>query len=328
MHISRHRQRINTFIWGMVILGSMVSAQLSGAATYYVATNGSDANGGTEQEPFRTLSRAVSVLRPGDTLYVKKGTYTGSSQLSRIPSGTSWSAPVTVAAYAGDRPVIIPEPGNHALVLVGNQYIIIDGFIIDGAGGLDGVKITYSSSGSLAHHIRIQNSEIKNAPGQGLLIAGNNNEFIDLRVHDNGTNGFSHGIYILSSNNLIEGCEIYNNAAWGVHIYSSSGDGANNNIVRSNEIHHNARAGKGGPGILLSSGTENTAYDNEVWGNKGGIQIDYYASNTSVHDNTIYDNSSYGILIGQKSVNATIENNSIDDQPAISNQGVGTVIRQ
>ena len=320
-HIIRHVRRINTLIWGLVVIGSMVTAQLCIGATYYVATNGSDADHGTEGQPFRTISHAVSVLNPGDTLYVKKGTYTGSSQLLRIPSGSSWSAPVTIAAYAGDQPIIIPEPGSSALTVVGNQYIVIDGFIIDGAGGSDGVSIT-----DHAHHIRIKNSEIKNARGSGVSTGGDDNEFINLRVHDNGTSDFDHGFYIYSSNNLIEDCEIYNNAGWGVHIYSSSKGTVNHNIVSNNQIHNNARAGGRGPGIILSSGTGNTAYNNVIWENNGGIQIDFQASDTYVHDNTLYDNSSFGIYVGKESTDAIVENNSIDNSPAIYNYGVGTTI--
>jgi parallel beta-helix repeat protein len=168
------------------------------------------------------LGGGASVLKPGDTLYVKEGIYTGSSQLGRIPSGTSWGAPVTIAAYPGHQPVIVPEPGQHALYFVGNQYIIVDGFSIDGAGGGGGVKITYFTSVPQAHHNRIQNSEIKNAPNQGLLMDGAGNEFINLDVHDNGTDDFTRGFYIVSSNNLIEGCAIYNNAGWGIHICNES----------------------------------------------------------------------------------------------------------
>jgi hypothetical protein len=47
-------------------------------ASYYVATTGDDANPGTRSSPFRSLSKAVSVLKPGETLLVRAGTYVGS----------------------------------------------------------------------------------------------------------------------------------------------------------------------------------------------------------------------------------------------------------
>jgi len=59
--------------WGLLLLLTLPAE----AATYYVATTGDDANSGTLAQPFRTLGQGVSVLRPGDTLYVRAGTYNG-----------------------------------------------------------------------------------------------------------------------------------------------------------------------------------------------------------------------------------------------------------
>src|SRR5262249_18330399 len=59
--------------------------------TYYVSPTGSDSNPGTFARPFATVNRGVRVLRPGDTLLVRKGTYPEALR-NVIPSGTSWSA--------------------------------------------------------------------------------------------------------------------------------------------------------------------------------------------------------------------------------------------
>jgi len=45
------------------------------AATYYVATNGSDANPGSEASPWRTIQMAANMLRAGDTVLIKQGVY-------------------------------------------------------------------------------------------------------------------------------------------------------------------------------------------------------------------------------------------------------------
>jgi parallel beta-helix repeat protein len=180
------------------------------------------------------------------------------------------------------------------------------------------VKITYSSS--VAHHIRIKNSEVKNAPGQGILLSGNSsfpadyNEFINLDVHDNGRTRFDHGFYVTTSNNLVENCRIYRNRGWGVHVWNGSyPDGtANNNTIRNNKIYNNAIARDGGPGIILSCGSGNSAYNNLIWGNAGGIQIDYSSANSKVWNNTIFANNAavdsgddYGIYIGRRNANAS-----------------------
>jgi hypothetical protein len=41
----------------------------------------------------------VSLLKPGDTLFLRAGTYVGFSQLRHIPSGTSWEKPVDLGAH-------------------------------------------------------------------------------------------------------------------------------------------------------------------------------------------------------------------------------------
>src|SRR5437773_2199378 len=74
-------------------------------AVYYVSPTGSDDNSGTLAEPFLTLAKGVSVLQPGDTLYVRGGTYVEALN-NDIPGGTSWSAPVTVAAFPGEAAII------------------------------------------------------------------------------------------------------------------------------------------------------------------------------------------------------------------------------
>ena len=329
MNIRVHLQGIMCLICGLALLGGLVSAQKGEAKTYYIATDGSDSNPGTEARPFQTLGRGVHNLSPGDTLYVKNGTYTGASELIGMPSGASWDNPVTIAAYPGHSPVIVKSAqGSNTLYLVNTRYIVIDGFVIDGTNAGEGVKITYDSSG-IADHIKIQNSEISYAQGDGIFVTpgSDGNEFINLQVHDNGTNDFNHGIYIASSDNLVEDCSIHDNMGWGVHVYTGSSSGVDNNIIRSNAIYNNGRSGRG-DGILLASGSGNQAYNNDVWGNIGGISINYGASDTYVSNNTVHENTAFGIFIEAESSNALVESNNIydNDGPAIINEGVLTRI--
>ncbi|NLE33824.1 MAG: DUF1565 domain-containing protein, partial [Bacteroidales bacterium] len=45
------------------------------AQPYYVAATGSDSNSGTLTAPFKTITKAVSVVKAGETIYVRGGTY-------------------------------------------------------------------------------------------------------------------------------------------------------------------------------------------------------------------------------------------------------------
>jgi glucose/arabinose dehydrogenase len=294
-------------LWGIVlgVLAVLAPRSLEGA-NYYVATNGDDANPGTLSAPFRSLGKGVSVLKPGDTLLLREGTYVGSSQLRNIPSGDSWDRPVTIKAYEKERAVIAAEPKQTVIYFTGNKYIVIDGLVIDAKGGHDGIKITYYTGGRQAHHIRIQNTEIKNASNQGLLVAGEGNEFINLDVHDNGTSGLTHGIYLSADRNLIDGGKYYRNAGWGIHIYPK----ATNTIVRNVRSFEN-----GATGLGLVWGSNNQAYNNFVYGNGSGIHLS--GDSPRCYNNTVYNNKDDGLSIANAqngasgTRNADVRNNIV-----------------
>ncbi|MBI2842078.1 MAG: right-handed parallel beta-helix repeat-containing protein [Armatimonadetes bacterium] len=69
------------------------------AATYYVATVGSDANPGSMTQPFRTIQKAANVMYPGDICYVRAGTYRETVRPAR--SGASGN-PIRFEAYHGE----------------------------------------------------------------------------------------------------------------------------------------------------------------------------------------------------------------------------------
>lgn len=259
-------------------------AQAAGS-TYYVATNGNDSNPGTEAQPFLTVNKGVSVLTPGDTLYVKNGTYAEALE-DVIPSGTSWSNAVTVAAYPGHSPELKPSGTARVLYFSGgdDSYIVIDGFVLNGENlSSDVVKITTGSN-----HIRIKNSEVKNGTNQGIIVTPTNsdyNEFINLNVHDNGTTSGAHGIYIRTANNLIENSNIYSNFYASVKFTNP----AKNNTLRNNTLHDS-----GTTGVVLGIETTDAntyIYNNLIYGNALGFETTTSLDDYYIYNNTIYDNT-------------------------------------
>ncbi|MBC7820241.1 MAG: hypothetical protein IAG10_25435 [Planctomycetaceae bacterium] len=75
----------------------------AGPALFVDAQRGDDAHAGSEVQPWRTLRHALRKLKPGDTLYLRSGTYYERPVLSR--SGTA-EAPVTIRSYPGESVVI------------------------------------------------------------------------------------------------------------------------------------------------------------------------------------------------------------------------------
>jgi parallel beta-helix repeat protein len=318
MHLRQYWQHLGLFI-GVLLLGGIISATSSEAATYYVAPTGNNANPGTQAQPFRTLGYGVTKLTPGDTLYVRAGLYQESVEYTRmtIPSGTSWSAPVTISAYPGETVTIRPAAGSGASRVFDfgdtNQYIILNGLVLDGVNAAsDVIKFSSTSLTSGPHHIRIRNSELKNGFYTGIQWGGHHNEILNSNVHHNGQNDFDHGLYISGPYNLVEGCDIHHNAGWGIHLYSGGEpEHTHDNIIRNNKSHDNATAGARGAGILIGSGNNNAAYNNVVWNNADGLQV-YIGDNNRFYNNTVYGStgtSGYGRCVAVTGTNSIIRNN-------------------
>lgn len=79
------------------------STLAAGPKLFVDAMRGDDANPGGEQSPWKTIVHAQRQLRPGDTLYLRGGTYFEKVSLSH--SGTADKL-ITIASYPGELAVI------------------------------------------------------------------------------------------------------------------------------------------------------------------------------------------------------------------------------
>ena len=280
------------------------SVVLAADKIYYVSTAGSDDNSGAFGQPFRTINKGVGVLKPGDTLYIRRGTYTEALR-DVIPSGTSWKSPVTVAAYPGEEVTLRPGSGEYVIKIQDNNpaYIIVDRLILDGAGTKAAAVFIATANRPLTvpRHIRLINCEIKNAREQGIMVysspanarshQADYNEFINLKVHDIGRDKSNHGFYINTSHNLIDHCEVWKVHGIGIQIYKTKGRNGlncNDNTIRCCKIHDTGLdTSDVTAGIVITVGNGNLVCNNLIWNNYNGVQIDTGASQTKVYNNTI-----------------------------------------
>ena len=63
---------------------------------YYVSKKGNDDNNGTKKQPFLTIRKAVSVLKPGDTCLIRKGTYL---EVISLDISGNINSPITIKSY-------------------------------------------------------------------------------------------------------------------------------------------------------------------------------------------------------------------------------------
>src|SRR5690606_3854830 len=73
---------------------------------YYVSPNGSDENDGSQQAPWRTVEHAAEVVKAGETVFVREGTY---KENVTFKSSGSEAGYITFQAYPGENPVISGE---------------------------------------------------------------------------------------------------------------------------------------------------------------------------------------------------------------------------
>jgi parallel beta-helix repeat protein len=322
------------------------SARASSAAIYYVSPNGNDGRSCSQAaSPFTprlTLNRAVVCLKAGDTLYVRAGVY-DEALLVNVPSGTSWSNKVAVAAYPGETVTMRPSEAPFVLEFAGSansgrsgsqQYIEFDGINLDGTNVLYDVVKIEAGPGYNAHHIRIKNATltaVRQYPGhinaQVVLITGlidsaiGFNEFQRLVLTGGGPvdtgNDFSSMFYIQTPDNLIENCIIDHGIGGGVQIYNGNSPGSvpDRTIVRNNIIRNfTTSIGTHGYGIIAARGSNHQIYNNLIYnisnvaGTSGGIYL-YNATNPQVYNNTVYGNALYGIVVETYTDGAQVRNN-------------------
>ena len=292
-----------------VLCTSLVwSAPAVEAATYYVNGSGSDTSPGTSVMPFSTIKKGISLLKPGDTLIIRTGTYTeGLEYYNPIPSGTDDAHRTVIKAAPGETVIINGRNSSGDVwTIFDRSYITIDGITIDGANiTCYGFRIGRSAVGAPgSHYITVQNGTVRNTPYSGMFQQGtggvnSHHKYINLDVHHcgKGTSNQHHGIYLKTRDSLVEQCRVHDNLSYGIQLYDGSGS-VNNNVIRNNRVYNN-----GSFGILLSAGYNNLAYNNIVWGNgkrvlSGGIFASYAGvSGSKIYNNTIYRNSGYCVWV-------------------------------
>ena len=94
----------NMMIPMLRLLGaSLVFLSTASAADYFVSVTGNDSNPGSKELPFQTLAKAASVTGPGDTCWLREGTY---REVLKPQRSGEEGKPVAFKAWPGEKVVL------------------------------------------------------------------------------------------------------------------------------------------------------------------------------------------------------------------------------
>jgi len=226
----------------------------------------------------------MSVLAPGETAYLRAGSYDGGSDdsVSWTRSGTP-SAPITIRGYPGEESQVV----LRSEVKLEGSYLRLQGVVVDHNTHMGNWDVGDVNVWLAGDHDVIQNNEIRNSNMSGVFTTGTNDQILRNFIHDNGTHaGLDHGVYMGGSNQFVAANVIVRNKAFGLQYWPS----CNACTVASNTFVANGASGVivGGPSsnalvinnisafnsedaihVYALAGTGNVARNNLGYGNGG-----------------------------------------------------------
>ncbi|WP_326558473.1 sigma-70 family RNA polymerase sigma factor [Micromonospora sp. NBC_01796] len=196
-------------------------------ASYYVAPDGSDANPGDLDRPFATLGKATAVVRPGQTIALRGGTYRPTRSVEITTSGTA-DQRIVLSNYRDEIPVIDASgiPAGASYVTQRASYWTVQGLAVRGAP--EHAYVCRSCSYNVFRAVSLHDN------GQTGLLLRDRDTIGNLVVdsdffgnHDNPTNGeYADGLgieYGSGTGNVVRNCRLYENAddGLGLHEFTS-----------------------------------------------------------------------------------------------------------
>ena len=260
----RARPAVRAVVVAMLLCLGPVARPLAAPFFAAPAPAGTPRGDGTRDRPWdlaTALSGGRGRVQPGDTIWLRGGTYTGN--FDGTLTGTS-AAPIVVRQYPGERATI---DGN---LHVHGAYAIYWGFEItqsNPAGDANDALDTYGPN------CRFINLVVHDAGKQGISFWENEgtSELYGSIFYNNGTHeNFDHGIYAASEGGekWIVDNVVFDNLAYGIHVYAGSRHPFLSNVhVRGNYV-------VGGAVTLLMAGwVKADVVDNEFVGSADMVDL-------------------------------------------------------
>jgi Right handed beta helix region len=286
-------------------------------ATYYVAPSGSDTSSGTLSQPFGSLQYAHNKALPGDTIYLRGGTYKPTSSIYLTHDGAS-GKPITVSSYPGEKAIL--DGSLHSNVVVrmsGVSWNHFDNIEIRN-GGEAGLILDSASHNNRIEELNIHhNGRTSQWGGTGLYLSGSsaNNLLLNNDSHHNrdlqGDNADGFVVNSSGTGNVLRGNRAWNNSDDGFDLFNGqNGTTAGPVLLEGNWAFLNGFGQNGEPvgegngfklgGTRSGTGTTSgghTLVDNVAWDNRTSGFVENGASKPLIlKGNIAYDHPNYNFL--------------------------------
>jgi hypothetical protein len=268
-------------------------------SSFWVSPSGSDSSPGTSVAPFKTIQHAADLVKAGDTVTVRAGTYAGFAKYGL--KGTA-SQPISFVAEPGVS-ITTKAPAETALDCgiemsgfdsgSGCAYVNLSGFTVSGIGSKtsagQGIRVRFSNHVTIANCTTVDNGWVGeyfayvSYVSISACVSSNNNGFVDSGTARN------HGIYVANSSDHVSivGCTVAGNNGNGIHL---NGDGGVNTgfTIGGNTIFGNGA--NGGSGVNCDGLTNSVIEGNYVVNNLAkGVSI-YSIDGGNSTGNVVKDN--------------------------------------
>ncbi|MFP2910316.1 nitrous oxide reductase family maturation protein NosD [Pyxidicoccus sp. 3LFB2] len=283
---------------------------------WFVSPSGSDTAQGTRQKPLRTISKALTLVGPGEIVRVQAGTYAEKLELdTHVKAGTA-AAPITLRGEGN--PKLVPTSSGWFMVRVQRPHWRIEGFELDVRGQRQ-VAVTFSGdtegtvlAGNHLHHGAFGSGISTDSGAHGVTIENNHIHHFARGSDD------SHGVVIAPTSRdiTVRGNDIHDNSGDSVQCLGPEGY-SNNAPARGVLIEDNRMYNNRENAVDIKTCHDVTVRGNRMHGfaksstSRGeALVVHYSAKNVIVEDNDI-SNASLGVAVGGNRVGAPPTNVSV-----------------
>ncbi|AOS61647.1 pectate lyase family protein [Actinoalloteichus hymeniacidonis] len=275
----------------------------------YAAPDGSDNAAGTESDP-TTLTSAIDRVAPGETIYLRGGTYNESETVHIEPGndGTS-SSRTELFAYPGETPVINfsaqSEDSSNRGLAIGADWWHIQGIIVERAGDngillggnnniIERVVTRFNRDTGLQLSRYAAGAPASEWPSNNLILSSESHDNADSDGED--ADGFAPKLTV-GPGNVFRNCVAHNNIDDGWDLYTKGDTGPIGEVTIEDSLSYENGT--------LSDGTENSSGDRNGF-KLGGedISVDHTVVRTIA-----FDNGKHGFTYNRNHGSMTIENN-------------------